>query len=220
MQTSESYLIQGYSGHDALPLSLRTYGASDYATMEVEHGKKEPDFTEHGVIGVDHLGDWWFVDWWFKQCETDVGIRNFIRLIGYWKPIRWWNEGGLIDKAIGPSIRSEMRRKQKFTVVEQLPSISDKSVKLQAFHARAHAKTLHFPLKRKWTDHVIDQLCKFPGGKHDDAADVCGLLGRGVDKMFNASLPSAPRKDILVPFTERWLEHKANSDKPKVRYFS
>lgn len=220
MNTSESYLIQGYNGPTALPFSLKFYGASDYATMEIEHGKKEPDFTEHGVIGVDRIGDWWFVDWFFKQCETDVGIKNFIRLVGYWKPQRWWNEGGIIDKAIGPAIRSEMKAKQTYTVVEMLPSIDDKSMKAQAFHARAHAKTIHFPLRRKWTEHVIDQLCKFPGGKHDDAVDVCGLLGRGIDKMSNASLPSPPRKDILVPFTERWLEYKTVPDKPKVRFFS
>lgn len=222
MNTSESYLIQGYNENrpSALPSSLKMYGASDYATMEVEHGKKEPDFTEHGIIGVDRIGDWWFTDWFFKQCETDVGIRNFIRLVGFWKPIRWWNEGGIIDKAIGPAIRSAMRAKQKYTVMEMLPSIDDKAMKAQAFHARAHARTIHFPLRRKWTDHVIDQLCKFPGGKHDDAVDVCGLLGRGIDKMVNASLPSPPRRDILVPFTERWLEYKAVPDKPKVRFFS
>ncbi len=212
-------MIDGYEDK-ALPASLRFYSASDYATMEVEHGKKEPDFTEHGVVGIDHAGDWWFVDWFYKQCETDVGIRNFIRLVGFWKPIRHWNEGGLIDKAIGPSIRAAMRAKQTFTVVEPLPSIDDKSMKLQAFHARAHARTVHFPLRRKWTDHVIDQLCRFPGGKHDDAADVCGLLGRGIDKMHNASLPSSPRRDILVPFTEKWLEYKSIPDKPPVRFFS
>jgi predicted phage terminase large subunit-like protein len=220
MQVSQSYLIQGYDGIAALPASLKFYGASDYATMEIEHGKKEPDFTENGIVGVDHIGDWWFTDWFYKQCETDVGIRNFIRLVGFWKPIRWWNEGGIIDKAIGPAIRSAMRAKQTFTAIEMLPSIDDKSMKCQAFHARAHAKTIHFPLRRKWTDHVIDQLCKFPGGKHDDAVDVCGLLGRGIDKMHNASLPSAPRRDILVPFTEKWLEYKAVPDQPKVRFFS
>ena len=213
-------IIQGYDGPAALPLSLKFYGASDYATMEVEHGKKEPDFTEHGIIGVDRIGDWWFTDWYFKQCETDVGIANFIRLVGFWKPLRWWNEGGLIDKAIGPSIRSEMRRKQKFTVMESLPSIDDKSMKLQAFHARAHARTIHMPLRRKWADRLIDQLCKFPGGKHDDGADVCGLLGRGIDKMTDASLPSKPQKDILVPFTERWLMANDKPDQPPVRYFS
>jgi predicted phage terminase large subunit-like protein len=211
-------LIEGYQDK-ALPLSLRMYGASDYATMEVEYGKKEPDFTEHGVVGMDKSGDLWFTDWFFKQCETDVGIKNFIRLVGYWKPTRWWNEGGLIDKAIGPAIRDSMRRHQRYTVIEMLPSIDDKSMKLQAFHARAHSRTVHFPLRRKWTDHVVDQLCRFPGAKHDDAADVCGLIGRGVDKMFNASLPSVKARDILVPFTERWLEYKANSDKPRVRYF-
>jgi hypothetical protein len=104
--------------------------------------------------------------------------------------------------------------------IEHLPKIGDKSVKLQAFHARCTARTIHFPMRRKWTDHVVDQLCKFPGGKNDDAADVCGLIGRGVDMMADARLPSEPARDILVPFTERWLEYGANDNKPKVRYFS
>jgi predicted phage terminase large subunit-like protein len=203
----------------ALPLSLRMYGASDYATMEVQHGKREPDFTEHGIWGVDHTGDLWAIDWWYKQCETDVGIAQFIRLVGLYKPVRWANEGGLIDKAIGPSIRSAMQHAQKFVAIESLPSLDDKSVKLQAFHARATARTIHFPLRRKWTDHVIDQLCKFPGGKHDDAADVCGLIGRMVDKMMDARLPSATTKPWLTPFTEAWLTFNDRNEKPKVRYY-
>lgn len=204
----------------ALPLSLRMYGASDYATMEVQHGKHEPDFTEHGIAGIDSVGDIWFVDWWHKQCETDVGIAQFIRLVKIYKPVlRWFNEGGLIDKAIGPSIRSAMQHSNAFVAVEMLPSLQDKSIKLQAFHARATARTVHFPLRRAWTDHVVDQLCKFPGGKHDDAADVCGLIGRGVDKMLDARVLSAPTKPQLVPFTEAWLTYNDRNDKPTVRYF-
>jgi phage terminase large subunit-like protein len=204
----------------ALPLSLKMYSASDYATMEVEFGKKEPDFTEHGMWGMDRIGDLWAVDWFFRQCETDEGIKAFIKLIGLYKPIRHWNEGGLIDKAIGPSIRDAMRRSQRYVSIEPLPSIDDKSMKVQAFHARATARTIHFPLRRKWTDHVIDQLCRFPGGKNDDAVDVCGLIGRGVDKMSNASLPYEKPRDILVPFSAKWLEFNSGSEKPKVRFFS
>lgn len=214
---SASYLLP-YEDK-ALPLTLRIFGASDYATMEPEPGK-DPDFTEHGVIGVDRNQDIWFIDWWFKQCETDVGIKEFLKLVARNKPVRWWNEGGLIDKAIGPSIRAAMRRSSTFTSIESLPSIEDKSMKLQAFHERATARAVHFPLRRKWTDHVVDQLCKFPGGKHDDAADVCGLIGRGIDKMYVPSLPSAKSKVILTPFTAKWLEYGSDSDKPKVRYFS
>lgn len=187
--------------------------------MEVEQGKREPDFSEHGILGIDRIGDWWFTDWWFKQCETDEAIKQMIRLIGLYKPSKWWNEGGVIDKAIGPAIRAAMRRHQRFVTIESLPSIQDKSMKVQGFHARATAHTVHFPLRRRWTDHVIDQLCKFPGGKNDDAVDVCGLFGRGVDKMIDASLPYHAPKDILVPFTGRWLESNSTPTTPKVRYF-
>jgi predicted phage terminase large subunit-like protein len=211
-------MIQGYEDK-ALPLSLRMYGASDYATMEGAHGKREPDFTEHGVVGVDRVGDLWFTDWWYGQVETDAGIAQFIRLLRLWKPvIRWANEGGIIDKAIGPAIRSAMQHANTFVAVEQLTSIDDKSIKLQAFHARATARTVHFPLRRKWTEHVVDQLCRFPGGKHDDACDVCGLIGRLVDKMTDASVPLAQAKPLLVPFTAAWIEYGSN-EKPKVRYW-
>lgn len=211
--------VQDYNGYDALPSKLRIYGASDYATMEVTPGKKEPDFTEHGVWGLDAVGDLWAIDWWNLQCETDVGIDNFIRFVSMYKPLRWFNEGGIIDKAIGPQIRQQMRLKQKFVTIEQLPKMEDKSVKLQAFHARVTAGTVHFPLRRAWTERVIDQLVKFPGGRWDDAADVCGLIGRGVDKMIEASIPLPDRRPQLVPFTQEWLEWSDGSQQPRVRYF-
>lgn len=206
-----------YQDLDALPKYLRFYGASDYATMEPEPGK-EPDYTEHGVFGYDQIGDLWAVDWFFKQCETDKGIYEFIRLIGVWKPAKWWNEGGLIDKAIGPAIRNSMRLKQKFVVLEPLPSLQDKGTKLQAFHARASARTIHFPIRRPWAEHVIEQLIKFPAGKHDDAADVCGLIGRGIDQMIDIRPPVAEPKPTLVPFTGAWIEW-SGPPKSKVRYF-
>lgn len=209
-----------YSDVDALPKYLRFYGASDYATMAPETGKKEPDFTEHGVFGYDSQGDLWAVDWFWKQCETDVGIAQFIRLLGLWKPTKWWNEGGLIDKAIGPAIRSAMKRHRRFVTIESLPSLHDKSIKLQSFHARANARTVHFPLKRAFTEHVIEELIKFPAGRWDDAADVCGLIGRGIDQMIDAPPPVEQHKPLLVPYTAEWIEYDPSRDKPKVRYFS
>jgi predicted phage terminase large subunit-like protein len=203
----------------ALPKTLRIYGASDYATMEPRHGKKEPDYTEHGIWGIDSIGDLWAIDWWFKQCETDVGIAQFMRLVKLYKPVRWFNEGGLIDKAIGPAIRSAMQHAQKFVAIESLPSLDDKAVKLQAFHARATAGTVHFPIRRAWSERVIDQLVGFPGKRFDDAADVCGLIGRGVDQMMDARIPSVQARPQLIPFTEAWLEYNDRKAKPDVRYY-
>ena len=60
----------------ALPRSLRMYGASDYATMEVQQGKREPDFTEHGVWGVDQVGDLWAVSISIARCFSTT-IQKF-----------------------------------------------------------------------------------------------------------------------------------------------
>ena len=212
-------MIQTYAGLDALPKSLRIYGASDYATMAPKAGKKEPDFTEHGIWGMDAKGELWAIDWWSRQCETDIAIAAFIRLVRLWKPVRWFDEGGLIEKAIGPSIRKAMRDAHAFVAIESLPSLTDKGIRLQAFHAMATAGVVHLPVKRKWADSLIEQLVKFPAGRFDDKADVCGLIGRGVDLMYDAQIPAVRGRPLLIPFTESWLEYGSTNDKPKVRYF-
>lgn len=208
----EEYMLQ------ARPASLRIYGASDYATMEPKKGKREPDFTEHGVFGLDAHSELWALAWWYRQCETDKSIAAFINLVKVWKPTKWFNEGGVIDKAIGPSIRRAMRDSRAYVAVDELSSLQDKGVKLQAFHAMATANVVHFPMCA-WADRVIEQLIKFPAGRYDDAADVCGLIGRGVDQMFNAQLPKHETRTILTPFTEAWLMANDKPDRPKVRYF-
>ena len=212
-------MIALYDGLDALPKSLRIYSASDYATMAPKAGKKEPDYTEHGVWGMDARGELWAVDWWSRQCETDVAIAAFINLVRKWKPIRHFDEGGLIEKAIGPSIRKAMRDAHAFVAIESLPSLTDKGIRLQAFHAMATAGVVHLPVKRKWADSLIEQLVKFPAGRFDDKADVCGLIGRGVDLMYDAQVPVRDLKPLLVPFTEKWIEFNDKDQKPKVRYY-
>lgn len=202
-----------------LPDNLRNYGATDWATLEPGKGKHEPDFTEHGVVSMDSIGRLFFRDWWSRQAETDKGAEAFIVLVKRWKPIRWWNEGGLIDKAVAPHVRKLMRDRKAFTVLESLPSMADKGLKLQSFHSLVANGMVFFPTMTPWAEEVMDQLVKFPGGRWDDKADVCGLIGRAVDKMFDASVPLVEKKPILRPYTEEWINYGAQ-DKPKVRYFA
>lgn len=204
----------------ALPDTLRIYITSDWATLEPKKGKHEPDFTEHAVWGMDTLGRIFALDWWSLQAETDKGAEALITLIRKWKPLRAWNEGGLIDKAIAPHVRKLMRDRKAFTVLESISSMLDKGLKLQGFHALAANGMVYFPERTPWAERVIDQLIKFPGGRWDDAADACGLIGRAVDQMFDASVPSVEKKPILKPFTEEWLSYNDRNQKPKVRFFS
>jgi predicted phage terminase large subunit-like protein len=202
-------------GEDDPPLAMRMYGASDYAVTP-DGG----DFTEHGIVGLDHRGRMYFVDWWSGQKESDKSIEAFINKVGQHKPTRWFNEGGPIDKAIKPAINRAMRESKKYVSIETIPSINSKDIRLESFHARWAAHQVYLPKGRPWALRLVEQLASFPVGRYDDMADVCGLFGRGVDTMADAALPVEEEKPSLVPFSAEWVEWEGDDEKPKVRYVS
>lgn len=201
------------------PKNLTIYGASDFATKE-----DKGDFTEHGIVGLDSAdkgANFWFLDWWFGQKTTDVGINNAVALMGKHHPRRWWDEGGPIDNAISPAMQRAMREAQPpvYVTIKPLPSIRNKTLKLASFQARAAQGKVYLPLRRPWATRLVDQLCSFPGGKYDDACDVAGLLGRGVDDMMAAHDDrEVALKKGLVPFSVEWLESTDDEMKFTPRY--
>jgi len=192
-----------------LPPRLNYVGASDYA---VTAGKN--DFTEHGCAGIDENLGIWFVDWYYKQCTTDVGLENWIKMVKRWKAKMWFNEGGVIDKAIRPAANRAMRDAKVFTNLIAIPSMADKLAKVQSFQARAGAGCVWFPRNAPWTERVILQLLALPAGRHDDAADVCGLIGRALDDIRPAPPAAAARAPDIKPFTSKWLEWTPDEKAP------
>ena len=47
--------------------------------------------------------------------------------------------------------------------------------------------------KNELGEAILDQLLRFPAGKHDDKVDVCGLIGRAIDGMAAGSVPIVPK---------------------------
>lgn len=199
------------------PARLTFYGATDLATKE-----DKGDFSEHGVAGYADTGDLYFVDWWYGQKTTDVTIANAIALMLRWRPWRWADEGGPIDNAIRPAFLRAMREAQPSPIhvpIESLTSIKNKAVKLNSLQARAAAGKVWLPLRRPWATRLVDQLCAFPAGKHDDACDAAGLLARLIDAMIAPHKPSSEsRRQGVRPFTAEWLEMSDTSDTLKPRY--
>jgi phage terminase large subunit-like protein len=185
------------------PPILANVGAGDYA---VSAGKN--DFTELGVFGMDSKGDLWELDWWHEQCDTGKSTEQSIDMVARWRTPMWFNEGGVIDKAMGPLFNLRMRERQVFTDRRALPSMHDKLAKCQAFIARCNAGTVHFRDNAN-SRRVVSQLAALPAGRYDDAADVCGLIGRALDQFPFVRAAKAPEPTkILRPFTAEWLEWK------------
>lgn len=211
------------------PPYMAYVSASDHAVTE---GKN--DFSEDGVFGVDSRGDLWEVDWWSGQVDTGAAANRVLDLAVKWHCPMHFNEGGLIDKAMGPLfniLRNQRARDGRpvYVDIRALTSMHDKVAKCSSFQGRAASGgqkpdgtwnhgSVHFRNNAN-SRRVVNQLCALPAGRYDDAADVCGLIGRGMDQFPLAIAPWVPeRRTPLVPFTVAWLEHKNDDDESKVRW--
>lgn len=160
----------------ALPDRLAIYGASDYAVTE-----GGGDYTEHGIFGVDAWSNVHLLDWWRGQAASDVWIEAQCDLILKHKPLCWFGEAGPIRRAIEPFLVKRLEERRAWCRIEWLPSIHDKPTRCRPFQALAASGKVFFPPLASWKADVVGQLLRFPAGMHDDAVDVCSLIGRGIE---------------------------------------
>jgi predicted phage terminase large subunit-like protein len=168
---------------DKLP-SLRYYGTSDYAVTD-----GDGDYTVHRVWGIDASGDVYRVDGWRGQTASDEWIERKLDLIAKYKPLCWFGEGGVIQKAVEPMLRRRMRERNVHCRLEWMPSVHDKPTRARSFQAMAATGRVHF-------EHGADlaEFLVFPAGKHDDEVDTASLIGRAIDQAHPAIVKSLPDK--------------------------
>lgn len=203
--------------YDKKPVALRIYGASDYAVTDPEDTDSEPDFTEHGVFGVD--ADWniFVLDWWFGQTESDKWIDAQLDLVQKWKPLIWFGEGGVIRRATEPLLRRMSREREVFQVYRWLTSIAEKTARARGIQARISAGKVYWP-KTDWARRVLGQLEAFPVGRFDDAVDTMGLIGRGLDQLLAAEAPKSENKKPAAPGSIEWLLERTKEVKQVSKY--
>lgn len=200
----------------AHPSRMNFYLASDYAGgPDPEDPDSDPDFTEHGVVGLDHNGDMWFVDWWSGQEDPSIWINAWLALVRRHKPLRAFEEKGAILRSVDGAIRKAMRKSQTFTRRTPLASAGNKAARALGFAARAAAGTVWIP-EGEWGDRLINQLCAFNGqdGKTDDMVDVCSLMARGLDEMADGAEPEEDKAPPALPFTEEWFKQRDRLEEP------
>lgn len=163
---------------EALP-TLRYYGTSDYAVTD-----GGGDYTVHRVWGVDASGAIYRVDGWKGQTTSDVWIEEKLNLIAKHKPLAWFGEAGVIQKAVEPMLQRRMRERKVFCRLEWMPSISDKPTRARSFQAMAASGRVYFEPQADLSEFLV-----FPAGKHDDDVDTASLIGRAIDQAHPAIVP-------------------------------
>lgn len=185
-----TYMLREWFGdamYDKPPTHINVYGASDLAVTESKEST-DPDYTEHGVFGVDENGDIWVIDWWSGQDTADVWINAQHDLARKWRPLAWFSEAGVIRRATEP-LRTRMRREQRVRLRDVwIAPIADKMTRGRAFQAMASMGRVHFP-RTPWAERIIEQCVGFPGLRYDDAFDVMSIFCGAVDQAHPAIVP-------------------------------
>lgn len=160
--------------------ALNIYASSDYAVTD-EGG----DWTVFCIWGVDPDGNLYRLAMWKVQANPMVWIEKQCEMIRQWKPLAWFGEAGVIQKAIEPMLRRRMIETKSMCRLEWISSISDKPTRARAFQARAEMGKVFF---EQGAD--ISEFLKFPAGKHDDEVDCATMMGRVLDEVHPAIVRS------------------------------
>ena len=169
-----------FKRHKAVPHNVSRYLCSDYAVTE-----DSGDYTEHGLFAIAPDNTIYVEDWWSGQTSSDVWIERKLDMVEAHKPFAVFGEAGVIQKAVEPMLRRRMNERKVFCRVEWVPSIHDKPTRARAFQARAAMGHVSLP-EGPVGDRILNQMLSFPAGKHDDAVDVCGIMGRVIDQAHPA----------------------------------
>jgi len=164
------------------------FGASDYAVTD-----GGGDFTEQGVAGVCPEGDLYLLDWISGQEESDVWVDDLLDLVKKHDPIIWGAEVGQIKRAVKPWLNKRCRQRRIYIDLEPMSHVGDKATNARSFQAMAKLGMVYVPLC-DWGDELIRQLIKFPAGAFDDKVDVCGLMGRLIDQVYELKPPEKMTK--------------------------
>lgn len=164
--------------YTVVPAPLNIYIASDYAVTEPEEGE-DPDYTEHGVFGIDPTGQLVVLDWWSGRTTADVWVEALIDLIKKWEPICVYGETGPIRRAVEPWMEKRFEEEHIHVWTEWIPSVRDKATRARPFQAMAARKRVLFG-KQTWAHEVVEQCVLFPGARHDDKFDVMSLICQAI----------------------------------------
>ena len=176
-----------------LPANLVYYMSGDYAVKANE----DADYTCIGVWGVDENGYCYLVDWWIGKEDNLTYIEHIIMFIKSYKPAFHVAEQGVIRQSIEPLLKRRMRQEMAYTTLKWSPTQGDKAAKARSFQGLAQNRVIRLPEELEDGELIMDQLIKFPTGRHDDCVDMCSEFGRAIASVWEANEePPDPEDEI------------------------
>jgi len=166
--------------------NLEYYAAADFAISE----KEKADYTAIVVCGVDPEGIAYVVDARRGRWDSDRIISELITTQKMWNPNAFTFETAKIDKALGPFLDREMRRKRVYLNIIKMTPTQSKTARASSIRAMHKSGSLRYDKEASWYPDFESELLMVaesgPRGRHDDYFDAFAYVGLTIDQYYEA----------------------------------
>ena len=190
--------LKFYTRDERPPLDeLAIYAAWDLAIGTKEHN----DFSVGLVAGIDRQLNLWLLDAYRGRWTSLEIVENLFACYDRWRPAITGIERTHVEQAIGPLLTEQKRaqRKLAFRIEPLKPGRRDKRSRAAPIRGLMEMGRVYLPREKEWADDLVDELLKFPNGKHDDQVDAIAWLGQMIE-MYN------PRPLVAAPKPKSWKD--------------
>lgn len=181
---------------------LLYYAGADFAISKSERA----DYTAFKVVGVNSQGK--------KRVVYSIkGRWDSLEIIDHMFDISkayylelFYVEQDKIQKAIGPILYEEMRRRGHTINVEPVVPTKDKRTRARPLQKEMRASNVTFDMEEDWFAGVQQEMLRFDKGVNDDDVDSLGIIFLGIESMSDAPSEEEQSED------DYWEEYEDTSD--------
>jgi predicted phage terminase large subunit-like protein len=153
-----------------------------FATWDLAIGQSQSsDYTVGIVGGLDFENNLHVLDMIRGRMNTYQIVEAILDTAQKYQVMCTGIEKGQLEQAIRVHLEQRMRERKQFPTFAEgehaLKPITDKIKRAGPLQGRMQQGMVYFP-DQPWTDTVIHELLRFPGGEHDDCVDAMAWLMR------------------------------------------
>jgi|GEM_PF-486357 len=185
-----------FKRYDELPELLYYYVGMDLALSK----KQTSDYTVFVLAGIDTNNLLYIVDVWRDHWDSSEIVDAMLAMQRARSPVIWSGQKDLIQRAIGPFLRTKMIETNTFINLDDRMPMKDKMTNARSIQGRIKAGGVYLPAHNsrepEWLQTLEFELKRFPKGRNDDIVDALAFLGMQLDDQISPMLPQENVKTL------------------------
>ncbi len=160
--------------------SMLIYAGADFAVSKKDAANR----TSFTIAGQAVDNGIYFRDQYKGRWDASEWIEVMFDIQKRWQPEVFFVEDGVIWKAVKTMVYNEMRLRDLYINIQDIPSVHDKATRGRPFQKRHRAGACYFDKSADWYPEYEYELLRFTGTSQatlDDQFDSSAILVRGLE---------------------------------------